>query len=197
MTRNGYLLAALVLCLLLMAGTALAGSCKDATVIEGDAEADVATKCGEPTFKDERAVAVEDTDQDGTRTKTTTIIDEWTYDAGPDELMQTYRFENNKLAEIKTIGYGRLNGVTNDTCRNGELLSVGDSMVETYLKCGEPLAKEKKEDKVTMATEGGTTRRTSVSVVDFIYRYGRDLPGYAVRFENGIATKITPRKFGE
>ena len=134
--------------LLLVAGTSLAGSCKDPNVTTGDPLAEVAAKCGEAMLKEERTVTVDETDKEGTR-KSTTTIDEWTYDFGPDELMQTYRFENGKLSEISNIGYGRLNDFNVDTCRNGELLAVGDTTVETYLKCGEPLSKEKKEDKTT------------------------------------------------
>lgn len=190
------LLAVLFAGLLSLAGTALALPCKGATVTPGDPLAEVAAKCGEAMLKEERTVTTEETDKEGTR-KSTTTIDEWTYDFGPDEQMQTYRFENGKLSEITNIGYGRLNDVNVDTCRNGELLAVGDTTVETYLKCGEPLSKEKKDDKVIETESGKKKLRTTVPVVEWTYRYGRDLPGYTLTIENGKVTGIRTRKFGE
>lgn len=192
-----HLMAILFLGQLLTTGTALAGSCKDANITTGDPLAEVAAKCGEPMLKEERTVTVEETGEDGARATTTTAIDEWTFDAGPTELMQTYRFENGNLAEIRTVGYGRLNDVTNDTCRNGESLAVGDTTVQAYLKCGEPLSKEKQPDKTTETTEGKKKVRTTISVVEWTYRYGRNLPGYTLTIENGTVTGIRARKFGE
>lgn len=82
-------------------------------------------------------------------------------------------------------------------CRNGEGLAVADTMVDAYLKCGEPLAREKRADKVVESSDGEITRRTSVAVTEWTYRYGRDLPGYTIRFEDGRATDIRQREFGK
>ena len=189
--------AVITVALLLLAGTAWALPCKGLSVNTGDTEEDVAAKCGEAMLKEQRIVKVEETDGGGENGSTTTTIDEWTFDFGPDELMQSYRFENGKLVEIASIGYGRLPDATTDTCRNGELLAVGDSSRDVFLKCGEPLAKEPREDKVIETTSGSETCRTTVPVVEWTYRYGPDLPGYTIRFENGIASEIRARKFGE
>ncbi|HEY6873066.1 MAG TPA: DUF2845 domain-containing protein [Geobacteraceae bacterium] len=191
------LLPALFAGQLLLAGTALAGSCKDANVATGDALSEVVDKCGEPMLRERRTVKVEETDEKGARTATTTIIDELTFDAGPTEVMQMLRFENGKLAELRNVGYGRLNDAANDTCRNGESLAVGDTTVEAYIKCGEPLAREKKDDKVTETESGEKKVKTTVNVVEWTYRYGRDLPGYTLTIENGTVTGIRTRKFGE
>jgi len=198
----GASLAMLTLCFLLVTDTAHGGSCKDAAVTTGDPLAEVTAKCGEPMLKEERTVKVEETvkDKKGIHTTTTTTtINEWVFNSGPTEQMQMLRFENGKLAEIRNIGYGLLNDPANDTCRNGELLAVGDTTIETFLKCGEPLGREKQADKMTETeSESGDTKvKTTVGVVEWTYRYGRDLPGYTVRFENGTAADIRPRKFGE
>ncbi len=198
----GASLAMLTLCFLLITGPAHGGSCKDADITAGDPLAEAAAKCGEPMLKEERTVKVEEAvkDKKGVHTTTTTTtVNDWVFNSGPTEQMQMLRFENGKLAEIRNIGYGLLNDPANDTCRNGELLAVGDTTIETYLKCGEPLAREKQADKVTVTeSESGDTKvKTTVGVVEWTYRYGRDLPGYTVRFENGTAAAIRTRKFGE
>ena len=189
-------------CQLLWAGTALAGSCKDADIATGDPISEVAGKCGQPMLKEERTVKVEETVTEKKKVHTTTTvttINVLVFTSGPTEQMQMLRFENGKLADIRNIGYGLLNDPANDTCRNGEFLAVGDTTIETYLKCGEPLAREKQADKVTETeSENGDTKvKTTVNVIEWTYRYGPDVPGYTVTFENGTAAAIRPRKFGE
>jgi hypothetical protein len=153
-------------------------------------------KCGQAALKEQRNVSVKETDKRGTRT-TTTAIEEWTFDFGPEELMQTYRFEDGRLVEIRNIGYGRQPDDRGEHCQNGQLLAVGDSIVDAYVKCGEPIAKEHKPDKVIETRDAGTKRWTTLSVVEWTYRYGPDLPCYTLRFEDGRVTDIRMREFGK
>lgn len=181
---------------LTLAGNALGLPCKGQTVNISETMNEVAAKCGAAVLKDQRIVTVEEIDEEGSRRSTTTI-DEWSYDSGPDELVQTYRFENDKLVEISSNGYGSVRDFSIDRCRNGEALAVGDSTIETYLKCGDPLAKEKLGNKTIETESEGIKRRTILPVVEWTYRYGPNAPGYTVTFENGMATKIRTREFGK
>ena len=102
------LLAALFAVQLLIAGTALAGSCKEALIAPGDPISEVAGKCGEPMLREERTVKVEETVKEKKKvhtTTTTTTINEWVFNAGPTEQMQMLRFENKKLAEIRPSAF--------------------------------------------------------------------------------------------
>ena len=189
--------AMLIPALLFYAGNALALPCNGQEVNIGDSFREVAGKCGVAMLKEERKVKVEEIDERGKRSAVTTTTDEWTYTFGPGEQMQTYRFEDGKLAAISTPGYGRALDDMNDTCRNGELLAVGDSCLDAWLKCGEPIAREKRPDKVSETVEGAMTRVTTVPVVEWTYRYGPDLPGYTLRIENGQVTDIRTRAYGE
>lgn len=190
-------LALLIPALLFCASSALALPCNGQEVTIGDSPGEVAGKCGGAMLKEERKVKVEEIDDSGKRSAVTTTTDEWTYNFGPGEQMQTYRFENGKLTDISTPGYGRAPDDVNDTCRNGELLAVGDSYLDAWLKCGEPIAREKRPDKVSETMEGTIKRVTTVPVVEWTYRYGPDLPGYTLTIENGTVTAIRTRKFGE
>ncbi len=181
---------------LALAGNALGLPCKGQTVNISETMNEVATKCGEAVLKDQRVVTVEEKDETGTRRNTTTI-DEWSYDAGPEELVQTYRFENGKLVAISNNGYGSVRDFSVDRCRNGEALAVGDSLIETYLKCGVPIAKEKLGNKTIETESDGIKRRTILPVAEWTYRYGPNAPGYTVTFENGLATGIRTREFGK
>ncbi len=193
----GTCLAIPAFAVLFLAGTALALPCGGKTVTSGATEEEVASACGEAMFKERRRVRLETEDKSGARRSTTTIYDEWAFDFGPGELMEAFRFENGRLMEIAGIGYGRSPDATADTCRNGELLAAGDSTLEAFLKCGEPIAKEPQPDKVVETSSGGESRRTTVTVVDWTYRYGPDLPGYTLRFEDGRVTGFRSREFGK
>ena len=181
---------------LFLAGNALGLPCKDQSVNIGETMNEVAAKCGEAALKEQQTITVEETTGVKTST-TTTTIDEWTYYSGPGELVQSYCFEKGRLIEIISNGYQNVHDLSIDLCRDGKALAIGDSTVETYMKCGEPIAKEKLKNKVIESEYGITKRRTTIPVVEWTYRYGPDAPGYTVTFENGVAAKISTREFGK
>lgn len=175
---------------------ALGLRCAEYTPVPGDSLQAVVAACGPATLNEHRKITVKETDANTYRTITTDIV-ELTYDSGPEEPMQTYHLENGILVSLTSYGYGRPYVDRGDSCRNGELLTVGDSEVNAYLKCGEPLAREQKGDKKIESEGNGTKRETTVSVVEWTYRYGPDLPGYTLRFEDGIVAEIRERAFGK
>jgi hypothetical protein len=178
--------------------------CGGQTVNIGETMHEVTAKCGEAALKEERTVTVSEINTEitgtiitSTTTTTSMTIDEWTYDFGPEEQVQSYRFENGKLKEVISKGLGPVHDFSIDICRNGEALVVGDSTVDTYLKCGEPIAKENRKNKVIENEYGVMKRRTTVPVVEWTYRYGPGAPGYTITFENGVAVNIRTREFGK
>ncbi len=181
---------------LLAVAPAFGFPCKGDGVTIGDTPEIVTKMCGEAMLKEKRVVTVKETEGKVTST-TVTKIEEWIYTAGPTELMQSFRFENGKLMDIGSPGYGPVQDFSVDNCRNGEFLAVGDTPLAAFMKCGEPLGKENKADKVTETVVGDVKIKTTVSVVEWTYRYGPDLPGYTLRFENGVVVGIIPREFGK
>jgi hypothetical protein len=163
----------------------------------GDSTKKVSEKCGEAMLKEHSVVKTEEINENGEKTVASTSIDEWLYDFGPEEQMQSYRFENGKLVKISSPGYGRKWDDMTDNCRNGENLTIGESYLDAYLKCGEPVTKENLPDKVTESVDGAKTIVTTEPVLEWTYRYGPDAPGYTLRIENGIVTDIRTRSFGE
>jgi hypothetical protein len=158
--------------------------CKGQSANIGETMKQVAAKCGDAILKEHRTLKVEEVDEEGIEHITVTNIDEWTYDTGKEELVQVLRFENSKLVKISIPGNGVVRDFAIDTCRNGEALSVGDSMVETYLKCGDPLWREALKDSVEETENNGRKRRIYVPVSEWTYRYGPDAPGYTVTFKS-------------
>ena len=88
--------------------------CGNALASDGASKADVLMKCGEPMSKDTRTESVgEKTRQKGQETDTTQervvykTIEEWTYNFGPRQFMQVVVFENGRLVDVRSAGYGR------------------------------------------------------------------------------------------
>ena len=104
-------------------GKAASLRCDRELASEGSSKAEVLLKCGEPTFKETRTVAVgekkhhgrahrpyqtDDSDDDTTTTQVVyKTLDEWTYNYGPHRLMQVAVFENGVLVDVRSAGYGR------------------------------------------------------------------------------------------
>lgn len=94
-----------------LAAQAASLRCGADLVSDGASKADVLVKCGEPMAKDSRS-ETEETKQrgaDGEFTKRTVhkTIEEWTYNFGPNRFMQVVVFENGKLIDVRSTGYGR------------------------------------------------------------------------------------------
>jgi hypothetical protein len=106
------LLMTVALCLLSFPMLSQAASLRCGTnlVADGASTTDVLHKCGEPTAKTSRTESTEVKTKDGdTTTKKITHknIEEWTYNFGPNRLMQVVIFENGVLVDVKSTTHGR------------------------------------------------------------------------------------------
>ncbi|HZI08678.1 MAG TPA: DUF2845 domain-containing protein [Archangium sp.] len=110
------LLAALTLSFFLLPSSSDAATlrCGTALASDGASKSEVLMKCGEPLSKDTRTESVgERTKQKSPEADTTQerivykTIEEWTYNFGPRQLMQVAVFENGRLVDVRSAGYGR------------------------------------------------------------------------------------------
>lgn len=120
---------AVVLCaaagfLLLAAEPALAFRCGNKIVTQGDHSSRVRQICGEPTGIQERVIYREGRTRprprllgpDGRwsddevlqydRSYVEIVVEEWTYNFGPQRFMRLVRFENGFVAKVTQLGYG-------------------------------------------------------------------------------------------
>ncbi len=86
--------------------------CGTALVSDGASKSDVVAKCGEPIAKESRSESEEVKTKDAAGdTSVKRVVhktfEEWTYNFGPNRLMQVVVFENGKLIDVKSGGYGR------------------------------------------------------------------------------------------
>jgi hypothetical protein len=83
--------------------------CGHELVKDGDHLVQVLRKCGDPVYTahriEYRAVRLRQPGLDFER-YVPVEIEEWTYDFGPSRFMQVLRFENGRLIEIDSLGYG-------------------------------------------------------------------------------------------
>jgi hypothetical protein len=94
------------------AAPAHAFRCGSRIVSEGDTRAEVRAKCGEPADVERRSVwrrpvawlhgrpYVLSTDS------VEIPVESWIYNLGPRKLMRRVRFEDGRVVEIETLGYG-------------------------------------------------------------------------------------------
>ncbi|WP_257456048.1 DUF2845 domain-containing protein [Archangium lipolyticum] len=112
------LLATLTLSFLLLParGDAATLRCGNNLVADGASKTDVLLKCGEPAAKESRTESdavkqrrggKNDSDSTTTEQVVQKTIEEWTYNFGPNRLIQVAVFENGKLVDVRSGGYGR------------------------------------------------------------------------------------------
>jgi len=94
----------------LLAPSAWALRCGSLLVNIGDYKLEVLRKCGEPLFTDSRieyrAIRLYGSGLELERV-VPVIIDEWTYDFGPNRFVRLLRFENGRLVDVESLGYSR------------------------------------------------------------------------------------------
>jgi hypothetical protein len=79
--------------------------CKGGIVSPGDALAEVVRKCGEPSQRYQRTEKRGE-ELKGVKTVSTVVIDDWTYNFGPNEFMYQMLFENGRVVKIESLDYG-------------------------------------------------------------------------------------------
>jgi hypothetical protein len=116
--------AGLGLLLLTTAGPAHAFRCGNKIVSEGDHYSKVLKHCGEPVSVQERVIYREGLTRPRFRVEgpnglryeeevvqyrrsyVEVLVEEWTYNFGPNRLMQLVRFENGFVTDVDRLGYG-------------------------------------------------------------------------------------------
>lgn len=176
----------LTILLVLAAGPASALRCGTSLVRLGDGKLEVLKKCGEPFWRD-----VHVREQAGIlpETSSTVVVDVWTYNFGPESFLYFLTFENGRLVEVRTGDYGFVPGrsTTEDLCRHGTLLAVGDAAAEVLKKCGEPDLKEVWVDETDLLVDDLSAFDT---IEEWSYNFGSEHFIVIVRLRNGRVVKI-------
>ncbi len=101
-----------VACAVLLAAVpAYAFRCGTRVITQGDPADKVLNFCGSPVSVQTRRAERPYIDELGRSYLSRglveeVVIEEWTYNLGPYQLMRVVRIENGRVAEVKTLGYG-------------------------------------------------------------------------------------------
>lgn len=180
--------------------------CGNKTISINDLKSEVAAKCGKPTLSEhwteERTDAVYFNDgRLDSIEKKYTIVDQWTYNFGPQVLLIFLTFKNGRLSEIETGGHGYETRklMNSDKERCGQLVSEGDRKIEVLKKCGIPSSTEEKEIKVGTTyneRERKIFTEKSVRIDEWTYNFGPRHFVYTFRFKNGRVTEKIRGDYG-
>jgi hypothetical protein len=80
--------------------------CSDQIISVGDSATDVMAKCGKPAWLDKREEVIREQLDDNTARKVSVIVEEWTYNFGPNQFLRIFTFRNGRVTDIRTGGYG-------------------------------------------------------------------------------------------
>lgn len=184
----------LILSSLFTVSTALALRCGSDLIHEGDHTFEVLNACGEPLWRERwENQNLERTGFD-TLEKRAVIVEEWIYDFGPNRLLHILRFRNNRLVDIETGDRGRR--LAFNTCRDGRMLSIGDTKVEVVRKCGVPDYSDSRENERLVLEHLDEARKMTIRIDEWTYNFGPHRFLYHLTFENGRLKEIETGDYG-
>jgi len=166
--------------------------CSGRIIAAGVSLDDVLAACGPPAWRDQRT----DSWVDGIRPDGTVLVsvftEEWIFDFGSDRLLHFLYFRDGKVAAIRTGGYG----ASSADCGDGENLSIGDSKLEVFRKCGAPtrVGTEQKADRAD--NDPGSAYRRILDNNSWTYDFGPDRFVRLLTFSNGRLKNIERGSYG-
>jgi hypothetical protein len=80
--------------------------CDGQIVSIGNTAGEVISKCGQPTYTFQHEQKIVDEYYTTSRIITTIIIDDWTFNFGPDRFQYRLLLKNGRVAEIESLDYG-------------------------------------------------------------------------------------------
>ena len=75
--------------------------CEKGIVSNGDEKIEAKQKCGKPSSMEKSTIP-----KSRSGTGKAIKVEEWTYNFGPKKFMKRLRFENGKLRDVESLGYG-------------------------------------------------------------------------------------------
>jgi hypothetical protein len=80
--------------------------CDGQIVSVGDTAGEVISKCGQPAYVFQHEQKIVEEDYAASRIITTNIIDDWTFNFGPDRFQYRVLLKNGRVSEIESLDYG-------------------------------------------------------------------------------------------
>ncbi len=184
-----------ILALALSSAALASGSlrCGARIVDEEDLAAELLAICGEPSYRDQLLVQT----PNGAHIADTEI---WTYDFGPQKLLQLVTLRNGQISNIESDGYGFSPNST-PRCEPRTVVE-GLSKYRLVAQCGEPLTKRSEQALRSLHSQPEIYRGngdpyayrnqyfTPVYREEWVYNFGSRSPMRRVILEDGRVTYV-------
>lgn len=176
----------------LLSAVAVAGDyCGEGkTIYIGDTSSELIMKCGKPDWKQSHAEEIIETPDRDNKRHVRIIVEEWTYNLGPQRFMRVFKLQNGKVVDIWLGDYGFAKEEANELQCSSLSISVGDSIADVVAKCGEPAWKDKRKETSRERLDDGTVRKVDITVEEWTYNFGPDKFMRILTFRNGKVTNI-------
>jgi hypothetical protein len=177
-----------------LATPALALRCGSDLVHKGDHVIEVLNKCGEPVWRERWEDEIIERRFFDTLERQTVVMEEWLYDFGPTRLLHILRFRNSRLESIATGDRGSRLSV--QSCREGKVLSIGDTKFEVLSMCGPPDFSEIRDADELIINRFDRSRRTTIRIDEWTYNFGPSYFLLHLIFENGRLKRMNTGGYG-
>jgi hypothetical protein len=175
---------------------ALALRCGSQIVSPGDPRWEVREKCGKPAWIEERTEEHVQETRKGTHRRFI-HTEEWIYNFGPSEFIRVLLFNDGKLINIETRGYGFSPDAPSVPDCDRAVVSLGDTKLEVKMKCGEPVSAEVRMEELVFESESGFEQIVPIVFEEWTYDFGPNRLTQIYRFKNGRLIAVqTGQVFG-
>jgi len=187
-SRLAYCCAFLIL--IAVAGTASAAPsdtlrCGNRLVSVGDNKAEVLIKCGSPAWKDDWTDQIITNPNSVDASRLSIDRERWVYNFGHNSFLRFLLFENGRLVNIATGGYGYDGGHPSGRLCDSAEIQTGISQYEILQRCGEPAFKDTRQEEQFTSVDKNTNRLITKRIDEWTYNFGPNRFLRILKFENG------------
>ena len=156
----------------------------------GDTKAEVVIKCGSPDWKDDWTDEVINNVDSADEFRVSIDRERWIYNFGSHSFLEFLLFENGRLIDISSGGYGYDEKRFADKNCDGDGIKKGLTQYEIQQRCGEPFFKDTRHEERLTTVDKHTTRLIIMRIDEWTYNFGPDQFLRILRFENGKLVNI-------
>ena len=164
--------------------------CGNRLVSAGDTKAEVMIKCGSPAWKDDWTDEVINNVNTADELRVSIDRERWVYNFGPNSFLRFLLFENGKLIDIATGGYGYDDTHPSIKPCDGDEIKPGLTQYEILQRCGDPSFKDTRQEE-RLANADEHSKRLSINRIDeWTYNFGPNKFLRILKFENGKLVNV-------
>jgi len=164
--------------------------CGNRLVSADDTKAEVLIKCGAPAWKDNWTDEIINNVNTADELRVSIARERWVYNFGPNSFLSFLLFENGRLINISTGGYGyNEQSPSRQPCDSDEI-KPGLTQYEILKHCGEPFFKDTRSEERLMGADEHSKRLTTNRIDEWTYNFGPNQFLRILKFENGTLVDI-------